>query len=61
MDEMTDKMLRNLNAQETPEERARLEQIRENLRNRLAKILGNPLELEATLPMRDAQRHDTAI
>jgi hypothetical protein len=49
------------NARETSEEQARrLEQIRENLRNRLAKILGNPLEPGATLPTGAAQKHDTA-
>lgn len=60
MDEMTEKTLRILNAQETSGERARLEQVRESLRNRLANILGKPLELGATLPKRNAQKHDTA-
>jgi len=60
MDEMTEKTLRIFNAQETSEERARLEQIRESLRNRLAKILGNTLELGTTLPERDARKHDPA-
>lgn len=59
MDEMTEKTLRILNAQETSE-RARLDQIRESLRNRLAKILDNPLELGATLQKSDAGKHDTA-
>lgn len=58
MDEMTEKTLRVLNAQETSEERARLEQVRESLRNRLAKILSDSVKLGTTLPKRDAQKHD---
>ena len=61
MDEMTEKTLRILNAQETSDERARLEQIRESLCNRLAKILGNPFEVGATTPEADVPKHDTAI
>jgi hypothetical protein len=61
MDELTEKTLRVLNAQENAEERARLEQIRESLRKRLAKILGNPFEVGATPPETDVPKHDTAI
>lgn len=61
MDEMTEKTLTILNTQETSEERARLEQIRESLRKRLAKILGNPFEVGATPSEADVSKHDTAI